>query len=104
MVLRGREAWLPPVRCERRNRSPIAHFAVTGEALVAAKGATRRARRGVGGLVSLAVDVDERWRWASEARWVACGRATLGRVPQGLAPTSPTVGVGQRPSAGVGAS
>ena len=64
MVLRGSEAWLPPPRrCERRNRSPIAYFAVTGEALVAAKGAARRARRGVGGLVSLAVDVDERWRW-----------------------------------------
>ena len=37
----------PPRRCERRNRSPNAHFAVTGEALVGAKGVARRARRGV---------------------------------------------------------
>ena len=73
MVVRGSEAWLPPPRrCERRNRSPNAHFAVTGEALVAAKGAARRARRGVGGLVSFAVDVDERWRWGI--------RSALGRL------------------------
>ena len=37
----------PPQRRERRDRSPIAHFAVTGEALVGAKGAARRAWRGV---------------------------------------------------------
>ena len=43
-------------------------------------GEGRRARRGVGGLASLAVDV-ELALGASETRGVGCGRATLGRVP-----------------------
>ena len=48
----------PTPKTQRQRRSPIAHFAVIGEALVGAKGAARQAWRGVGGPVSLAVDVD----------------------------------------------
>ena len=50
----------PPQRRERHNRSPIAYFAVTGEALArgGGRGAPGVAWRGVGGPASLAVDED----------------------------------------------
>ena len=54
----GHRSFAPTPKTQTRRRSPIAYFAVTGEALAGVKGAARQARRGIGDAVSLAVDED----------------------------------------------